>query len=367
MAMHPNIAAPQSTRKQRFLDRIGGHLIGIIAPELLVHLAYGEKEQAEKNLKLLLELQGNPKVSWTLTHCFYDDMGGFAVRYNASGRVDPYAEKIAYLGAETICGYIRDGRIDPRHWVSKEEIQAKGKADPVLATLTLLQAGYFIWQSATRLGDHLPLTTIEVITLAYIVYAIPICWLWWDKPYHVKTPSYLIVDAPRTYLHRPDPRRPWITVCDVNRNYPLITKDHVVYTITGHYFEALHSIFHPLGPNRISACLFLIVGAIHIAAWDVEFPTTIERMAWRVCSVVITASIPISWLFSGLLLWLATGNWWKEIWDDVQVTSRTVKWFKKLALTFHGTCVVVYAAARLYLFVEAIAALRYTAETRSWT
>jgi hypothetical protein len=40
----------------------------------------------------------------------------------------------------------------------------------------------------------------------------------------------------------------------------------------------------------------VIFGAIHIAAWNFDFPTSIERTLWRIASVLSTALLPVMYL-----------------------------------------------------------------------
>jgi hypothetical protein len=44
----------------------------------------------------------------------------------------------------------------------------------------------------------------------------------------------------------------------------------------------------------------LVFGAIHLAAWDFSFPSKVERIAWRVSSLVITLLAPASFLSLGV-------------------------------------------------------------------
>jgi hypothetical protein len=40
----------------------------------------------------------------------------------------------------------------------------------------------------------------------------------------------------------------------------------------------------------------IIFGAIHVATWNFDFPTPIERILWRMASVLSTALLPVMYL-----------------------------------------------------------------------
>ncbi|KAH7349125.1 hypothetical protein BKA66DRAFT_431791 [Pyrenochaeta sp. MPI-SDFR-AT-0127] len=367
-AVHPDIPAPNSTLLQQYLDRTLCLLIGAVAPEIFIYLALAQRSEAREKLQSIKVSKA--KERWTITHCFYETMGGFGVRWNSHGNIDPNGRNISYLGAETICGYFRDGRIDPKLWITEKDIRDKGKADGLIKIVTLSQIIWLLLQSIARLIQGLPLTTLEVSTLAYIPCAISIYGLWWDKPYEVSVPTILIIERPGNFFPRIQPWRPE-TVGRVNRNYPLVVRDYQIYGLTRECLDAVRSSFRPMSQSGLTASVFLLVGAIHIAAWNFEFPTLTEQRGWRICSLLITASIPFSWWCSGILQWVATGKWWEDAWYDLEHPSRRVRWLRQLCFAIHGTCIVLYAAARSFLLVEAFMGLRAAPgavyKTPEWT
>src|SRR5271163_3141862 len=52
-------------------------------------------------------------------------------------------------------------------YVTEEEIKDRGKSDAIAKGIVLLQTMWFIIQCAARGLTHLPLTRLEVMTLAY--------------------------------------------------------------------------------------------------------------------------------------------------------------------------------------------------------
>ena len=120
---------------------------------------------------------------WTRTHSFYANMGGFAFDLEGTclSEGDIFTSKRSRLtvtprGMALLarCGYL------PK--ISKEDILDKSKADSLSKVLSVLQALWMLVQISGRLIARLPVTLLEVNTLAHILCALIIYLLWWDKP-----------------------------------------------------------------------------------------------------------------------------------------------------------------------------------------
>ncbi|KAJ5592956.1 hypothetical protein N7537_009860 [Penicillium hordei] len=48
----------------------------------------------------------------------------------------------------------------------------------------------------------------------------------------------------------------------------------------------------------MSLAYFFALGAIHCVAWNFEFPTAVERLLWRLSSVVTAVALPFAYLIS---------------------------------------------------------------------
>ncbi|KAI4180474.1 MAG: hypothetical protein LQ346_006985 [Caloplaca aetnensis] len=87
---------------------------------------------------------------------------------------------VALLAA---CGYL------PK--ISEEDILDKNKSDNVSKLLSVLQALWILAQIISRVHGKLPVTLLEVNTLAHIICAIIIYALWWNKPKLINEPTKL--------------------------------------------------------------------------------------------------------------------------------------------------------------------------------
>ena len=75
--------------------------------------------------------------------------------------------------------------------ISKEDILDKSKSDNLSKMISIVQALWMLAQIIGRLIVDLPVTLLEVNTLAHIMCAIIIYILWWDKPKLINEPTKL--------------------------------------------------------------------------------------------------------------------------------------------------------------------------------
>jgi len=71
---------------------------------------------------------------------------------------------------------------------SQTKIRDKGKADVLTKVIAIIQTLWFVAQCVARGFEHLPLTELEVVTLAYTTVNVFIYHFWWDKPKDVECP-----------------------------------------------------------------------------------------------------------------------------------------------------------------------------------
>ena len=71
--------------------------------------------------------------------------------------------------------------------ISKAEILDKNKGDVISSKGALiLQTGWFVTQCIARGVQGLPITELELVTVAFAALNFVIYLLWWDKPLHVQ-------------------------------------------------------------------------------------------------------------------------------------------------------------------------------------
>ncbi|TFK70479.1 hypothetical protein BDN72DRAFT_722282, partial [Pluteus cervinus] len=64
----------------------------------------------------------------------------------------------------------------------KNQVQDRSKGDFLSKGLVTLQTSWFTLECIARFQRHLPITELEVVTLAFAVLNIITYGFWWDKP-----------------------------------------------------------------------------------------------------------------------------------------------------------------------------------------
>jgi hypothetical protein len=69
--------------------------------------------------------------------------------------------------------------------LSEKEIMNRSKSSVLAKTIAVLQTGWFILQCLSRKIEKLPLTLLEIMTVAFVVLNIVTYFLWLNKPLDV--------------------------------------------------------------------------------------------------------------------------------------------------------------------------------------
>lgn len=124
-------------------------------------------------------------------------MGGFALDLDASdldGRKKSGFLVLTPRGVKLLaeCGYLPN--------IFEEEIFDKSKTDCLGKLISLLQAIWMLAQTVRRVAANLPVTLLEVNTLAHVLCALIIFFLWWKKPKQINKPTLLWVREIGAYM-----------------------------------------------------------------------------------------------------------------------------------------------------------------------
>ncbi|KAF7365588.1 hypothetical protein MVEN_00432200 [Mycena venus] len=148
VSVHPNVPPPGLGNLSLSWRRFGMMLVAVIAPELMAGFATRQFFTAQYDV--------------SLTHGFFFVMGGFV---SQNGH--------------------------PIVTVKVENIEDKSKGDSLSKGVILLQGLWFTAQCLARVQQHLPLTELEVSTLAFQFVNIFIWLLRWRKPLDAQHPILL--------------------------------------------------------------------------------------------------------------------------------------------------------------------------------
>ena len=255
-----------------------------------------------------------------MTHGFFIIMGGFHLFEHSSEETSNSNRSISPeddiplhpLKASDLrkC----DGYSESFIMLTEAEIKDKGKSDWLAKSLVLLQTSWFVMQCIARGIEHLPVTHLEIVTLAYAAINFVIYIFWWDKPLNVNRPVRVFRKSePReTQPQATEPISEAALEALVNGfrvifmfiagfqddDVDLSRKDRVPR------FWANSDADEQVAADIIMLGVGVCFGAIHCIAWHFTFPTHSELLMWRISCIAITvvpAYIPLVLFFGNRL------------------------------------------------------------------
>ena len=410
VAVHPNIPCPKEREANSWIERcilnpllsFAEHrlplfICALLVPEYILawairqflrarRIAEGEYELLVKILSVVIN-NSLLERGWSTAHGFFIIMGGFHLFEHGSKETSNDDKFILHkddtplhpLTARDLYNKLNPYATTSRSTIrtdidfssfrvpTEAEIKDRGKSDSLAKSLVLLQTSWFVMQCIARAHEHLPVTHLEIVTLAYAVMNFVIYIFWWNKPLNVGQPVRVFRKSEAGKVHNEPTSEAWeLTWEAIVNDLKMIAgfiaglQDGDVHLSredrvprfwsddqTGHFFIA----------DLIVLGVGVCFGAIHCIAWDFSFPTHTELLIWRISSITITA-VPIYIpLMLGLCLLLLN--------MEFEKSGITVAYFGPL------TGGILYILARVVTLVLAFTSLRDLPrgayETVHWT
>jgi len=226
---------------------------------------------------------------WTLTHSYFANMGGIIVREPSD---EPYIIRdytpVTAHALTTCCIPNKHGLGDL--CLTKEEILDKSKADNLLKTVAALQILWLIVSVITRKVYNLPISLLEVCTVAFAALAVATYIANLAKPKDVDVPITLISKSRHedsfyrngeSFFARTV--RPTKVQVVPTISKPRIKNDMLRLQSHGTQYVTL---------TYALAMSTMCFGAIHCGAWQSYFPSQVERRLWQVASV-LSSTLPL--------------------------------------------------------------------------
>ena len=279
-----------------------------LAPEFVFQLALGQWASARRSVD---EFKHSGYPQWSMTHAFFADMGGFVLHPRDWVPFPLNAKQVHYLVTKN---YIPYGAVA----IDKDVINDKNKSDSLARSIAI---GQVLWFSITCLGRaiyHLPITTLELTTVDFILITLGTAFLWYHKPQDVMRPMILVPDAilEDILIRAGDSaqvssckRTPLDFVNERNLSFirywtygmNILAKLGIVFDLTARDWPATKipdDNFPFLSKwERVVAFLGQITfAAIPICAWNFQFPTATERLLWRISSLYIICAVILYWV-----------------------------------------------------------------------
>lgn len=97
------------------------------------------------------------------------------------------------MNAKSLHYLVSKGYIDLPN-ITVSEIRDKSKADVFAKGAAIFQGLWLVVQSIARTAQGLPMSQLELFTLAFVVSTVMSYFFWWRKPQHVSTSTLLLCD-----------------------------------------------------------------------------------------------------------------------------------------------------------------------------
>jgi len=114
------------------------------------------------------------------------------------------------LTPEKINDLVGEGYIDFPD-ITEKEIKDRSKGDVLSKSLVILQTGWFVVQCIARAIEHLPVTELELVTVAFATLNFVTYVFWWNKPLNVQQSFRVLIKKPIVdRQNRPRERQPYL-------------------------------------------------------------------------------------------------------------------------------------------------------------
>jgi len=345
-AIHPDIIA-KASNSQRIFSKAILMILAVFVPEGVIVCAFGQwREARELNSAWQKKYKETKPDYLGMDGAFFVVMGGFVIHGKPEG-AEPdcqvtthpgsnsqplhqynreYTDYTVTLTPKGFLKYMNQGLIEHTTF-NKREIVDKGKASDIAKIVSSFQAVWLIIQCFTRWGSGLPVTLLEIHVLIQVGCALITYACWWHKPLDVYEP--ISITVPIIINIPEDLDGCWLDMEDKSRKKVLKEEEQrpedLPYTFhrcpTNLMAVAMRAIYGigvyidvqelsagkknesteleaqyaktDLAGNRIAkfkaiiaeGILVCVVGILHAAAWNVDFPTVLERRLWQVSSI----------------------------------------------------------------------------------
>ncbi|KFY91552.1 hypothetical protein V500_04620 [Pseudogymnoascus sp. VKM F-4518 (FW-2643)] len=302
--LHLNIPSSSDTPKKIFLRKIKWMAIAIIVPEFVTALAFNQWRQAW-TLKLRLKT-----VSWA--QAWFCVSGG--LRYSEIAPADPDVPGSVegkYRPRTVLFSDDKGTRLTPSEAIlsvglpSDELIIAENKTDSLSKLIVVLQVTWFTAQCISRAAENLPISQLEIGTVAYVGCTMLTTAFWWHKPLDIRlwkscsdsevATLYKLgsgLDSPGTQICLGYYRLPNFAIDSELRARYQKTKpgsQKGEYEWVDYNGKDLFGFDgNSIRESIFGAILASLLGSIHIAAWNLQFSTNFERYGWRTSALIVT-------------------------------------------------------------------------------
>jgi len=239
-----------------------------------------------------------------MTHSYFVQMGGFV--YN-EGKEGPPQTMASF---EFLRRCEKGEIINP--CLTENEIKAMSKSDGLGKAIFMVQLSWFTLQVIARGAEGLAVTLVELDTVCMSALALLYLFFWWDKPYLPQCPHVFYRTQVTKIFSKEELSKAWMA--EPSELNDLISRFVCLRKAKPNIDEEKASSpdankpdgFKPRKPSNLTVFIeemdpldiqirslyltWIILGGLHLIAWNWTFPTETERIIWRVASLVLVTT-----------------------------------------------------------------------------
>jgi hypothetical protein len=247
-----------------FFRSVGWMCAGIIAPEYICLVAIMQCSGAWRLKKMMHDASGG---HFGFLQGFFLQIGGLARHTIEGKRVVISPDQYMYLVEQGLIPW--NGDPDGTWSMSKEAIMDKAKTDSFAKIFTAFQVTSFVIQCVAKLASHLPLCPLEVATLGFVFCSLASFGFWWHKPENVDLPFIVVMPKLTTEQQTAFDEKDF--------EEKLLDKADTIYFYSTDSDELFSA--------AMGALVSIGFAAIHIAGWNLVFPSRAELVIWRISAL----------------------------------------------------------------------------------
>ncbi|KLU89660.1 hypothetical protein MAPG_08631 [Magnaporthiopsis poae ATCC 64411] len=230
-----------------------------------------------------------------------------------------------------------------------EELEDRNKGDAVVKLIAIIQVCWMGTQLLTRVARGLPVTTLEISTVAFVTSSLVIYLLQLSSIQDPAVPVRLVA----TRLPTSDEFGSHLEKMSHEFTGRIVTNGPAIGNGVVQSWSSRDS--HRQYFYTLAGVGGLVFGGVHLAAWDFAFPTFTERTLWRASALVTVATPVVDAL---------------GFWVDSFFFPNSSTMFGLLGISNYLLLGPIYVAARLFLLVESFRSLYFlppAAYQTTWT
>lgn len=188
--------------------------------------------------------------------------------------------------------------------IPESEIKDLSKADVITKAFAIIQCTWLIVQSICRVAQGYSISLLELATLAFIFCAFIMHIFWWNKPFDIESRRIIIAIPPNP---EDTTGQKTLFMDDLTASDDELFQKRIQDLSEDGFIDLVLETLQFADPNRelqpfayyvpsislyIASTTFL---AIHLSAWNWEFPSVVVRSLWRWLNVgtLVVSFIPM--------------------------------------------------------------------------